>query len=273
MRAENMHQQRQLTVQPGGAEPMIQGAPWCYFADWQKLGQEANLRQVKGEALRLLLERAGIINDEPPHVVGLTCGGRNNPVILLDTKLGIIHWHECLYEIILAPARELLQGDACDYAPENEAEEFRKLHFIPKNPRWVVDIYTTFPDMAIPVMQDIYRRHGWPDLQRYRSHTQTGADKDRRPGQHSEPGHPWVCATKNMTECFGMPKPTSTLLDAIYAYVDEQLEPCLSTATGRDKLSCSVAESQWCSFSTDEPPGASAAYSSYASAAASWWSA
>ncbi|RYP14036.1 hypothetical protein DL766_009777 [Monosporascus sp. MC13-8B] len=36
-----------------------------------------------------------------------------------------------------------------------------------------------------------------------------------------------------------MPKPTSTLLNAIYAYVDEQFEPYLSTATGRDKLSCS----------------------------------
>ncbi|RYP67615.1 hypothetical protein DL771_007167 [Monosporascus sp. 5C6A] len=84
---------------------------------------------------------------------------------------------------------------------------------------------------------------------------------------------PWVCATKNMTEYFDMPKPTSTLLDAIYAYVDEQLEPCLSTATGRNKLSCSVGASQWCSFSTDGPPSASAAYSSYASAVASWWSA
>ncbi|RYO77449.1 hypothetical protein DL764_010219 [Monosporascus ibericus] len=84
---------------------------------------------------------------------------------------------------------------------------------------------------------------------------------------------PWVCATKNMTEYFDMPKPASTLLDAIYAYVDEQLEPCLSTATGSDKLSCTVGESRWCSFSTEGPPSASAAYSSYASAVASWWSA
>ncbi|RYO76324.1 hypothetical protein DL762_009826 [Monosporascus cannonballus] len=163
----------------------VQGAPWCYFADWQKLG----LRQVKGETFRLLSERAGIIDDVPPHVVGLTWGGRNNPVILLDTKLGIIHWYECPYEIKCAPARELLQDDAYDYAPENEAvwiaecgtwaitdffevlkDEFRKLHFIPKSSRSVVDIYTTFPDSdeVIPVMQDIYRRHGWPDLQRYR---------------------------------------------------------------------------------------------------------
>ncbi|RYO83348.1 hypothetical protein DL762_006182 [Monosporascus cannonballus] len=70
-----------------------------------------------------------------------------------------------------------------------------------------------------------------------------------------------------------MPKPTSILLDVIYAYVDEQLEPCLSTATGRDKLSCSVGKSQWCSFFTDGPPSANAAYSSYVSAVASWWSA
>ncbi|RYO87978.1 hypothetical protein DL766_001705 [Monosporascus sp. MC13-8B] len=151
----------------------VQGAPWCYFADWQKLGQEASLRQVKGETLRLLSERAGIIDDVPPYVMGFTCGGRNNPVILLDTKLGIIYWYECPYEIKLAPARELFQDDAYDYTPENEAvwmvgcgswaitdffevlkDEFRKLHFLSKSLRSVVDIYTIFPDSdkVIPVM-------------------------------------------------------------------------------------------------------------------------
>ncbi|RYP83829.1 hypothetical protein DL770_005299 [Monosporascus sp. CRB-9-2] len=84
---------------------------------------------------------------------------------------------------------------------------------------------------------------------------------------------PWVCATKNMTEYFDMPKPTGTLLEAIDSYVDKQLAPCLSTATGPDQLSCEVTGSQWCGFSTDAPPSVSAAYSSYGSAVASWWSA
>ncbi|RYO77450.1 hypothetical protein DL764_010220 [Monosporascus ibericus] len=180
----------------------VQGAPWCYFADWQELGRSANLGQVNGEDLRLYSERAGIIDDVPPHVVGLTCGGRNNPVILLNTKLGVIHWYECPSEIIHAPARELLQDDAYDYAPENEAvwmaecgswaitdffevikDEFRKLHFIPENSRSVVDIYTTFPGSreVIPVMQDIYRRHGWPDLQRYRNRECLEALRERYP--------------------------------------------------------------------------------------------
>ncbi|RYO95889.1 hypothetical protein DL764_007576 [Monosporascus ibericus] len=170
-------------------EDRLQGAPSCSFADWQKQGQEASLRQVDGETLRLLSERAGIIDDVPPHVVGLTWGGRNIEVILLDTKLGIIHWYECPHEIKVASAREMLQNDPYDYAPENEAlwmaecgtwaitdffevlkDEFRKLHFIPKSPRLVLDIYMIFSDSdkVIPVMQDIYRRHGWPDLQRYR---------------------------------------------------------------------------------------------------------
>ncbi|RYO95888.1 hypothetical protein DL764_007575 [Monosporascus ibericus] len=70
-----------------------------------------------------------------------------------------------------------------------------------------------------------------------------------------------------------MPKTTGTLLDAIDAYVDKQLEPCWSTATGRDKLSCAVTGSLWCGFSMDAPLSASAAYLSYRSAAASWWSA
>ncbi|RYP31942.1 hypothetical protein DL767_005483 [Monosporascus sp. MG133] len=84
---------------------------------------------------------------------------------------------------------------------------------------------------------------------------------------------PWVCATKNMTEYFDMPKPTGTLLEAIDSYVDKQLAPCWSTATGPDKLRCEVTGSLWCGFSTDAPPSVSAAYSSYGSAVASWWSA
>ncbi|RYP53139.1 hypothetical protein DL768_001813 [Monosporascus sp. mg162] len=177
-------------------------APWCYFADWQDLGRVASVRHLNGETLRLYSERAEIIDDVPPHVVGLTCGGRRNPVILLDTKLGIVHWYECPSEIIHAPAREPLQDDPYDYAPENEAvwmaecgtwaipdffevlkDEFRKLHFIPTSSKSVVDIYTVFPGSRedIPVMQDIFREHGWPDLQRYRKSECLKALQERLP--------------------------------------------------------------------------------------------
>ncbi|RYP01823.1 hypothetical protein DL765_010815 [Monosporascus sp. GIB2] len=167
----------------------VQAVPWCYFADWQELGRDASVRHLEGETLRLYSERAGKIDDMPPHDVGLTCGGRKNPVILLDTKLGVVHWYECPSEIIRDSAWETLQADPYDYAPENEAvwmaecgswaimdffvvlkDEFRKLHFIPTSSREVVDLYTLSRGLRkdIPVMQDIFREHGWPDMQRYR---------------------------------------------------------------------------------------------------------
>ncbi|KAI6086088.1 hypothetical protein F4821DRAFT_239324 [Hypoxylon rubiginosum] len=83
---------------------------------------------------------------------------------------------------------------------------------------------------------------------------------------------PWQCVTENITQYFNVPTPTGALLDALLSYGDELIEPCLSTATGLDALSCSVSEtSAWCGFTTAAPSPVLTDYSSYGSAAASFW--
>jgi hypothetical protein len=175
---------------PSDDRDKAQGAPWCYFADWQSDIHDLILSRASGEELKIMSEGASFYEDVPPHVFGLTSGGRDNPVYLIDTKLGIVHWPECPGGIKDDPSREPVEDDPYDYAPENEAEwradapawaiadffeilkdQFRELKFLPISSRLVLDVYATYgPDSAgmINMVQDIYREHAWPDLQQYR---------------------------------------------------------------------------------------------------------
>lgn len=68
----------------------IEGAPYTKFADYQQICQHPS-----GAAdLKTVTEGADAYTDVPAHVVGLTCGGRENPVFLLDAELGIVYWVE-----------------------------------------------------------------------------------------------------------------------------------------------------------------------------------
>lgn len=80
---------------------------------------------------------------------------------------------------------------------------------------------------------------------------------------------PWQCATENITQYWDVPKPTSSLLDALNSYGAELVAPCRSTATGLDRLDCSVAT--WCGFTTAAPSSVLTDYLSYGSEAASFW--
>lgn len=60
------------------------------------------------------------------------------------------------------------------------------------------------------------------------------------------------------------------------SYVSMLVKPCLATATGWDRVSCSVSEtSKFCEFSTHSSvrPAIQTSYVAYASAAAAWYSA
>ncbi|KAF2132618.1 hypothetical protein P153DRAFT_393589 [Dothidotthia symphoricarpi CBS 119687] len=90
----------------------------------------------------------------------------------------------------------------------------------------------------------------------------------------SQSPDPWQCATRNLTQYFDVPRPSAVLLSALESYGDKLIKPCLSTATGLNKLSCSVSETtQWCGFTTDATPPMKTRYSAYGSSAASWYSA
>jgi hypothetical protein len=82
---------------PGHRADDAEGAPGCFFADWQD--HIASLTRSMGattsDELRIVTEGVPFCEPAPPHVVGLTSGSRENPIMVLDTKLGIIHWEEC----------------------------------------------------------------------------------------------------------------------------------------------------------------------------------
>jgi hypothetical protein len=84
------------------------------------------------------------------------------------------------------PVREEVVDDPYDYAPENEAEwrgecrawaiadffeilkdEFKKLNFVPLNPEVVKDVYAVTSPGLIVRLQDVYRKHGWPNVELY----------------------------------------------------------------------------------------------------------
>ncbi|KAI0109822.1 hypothetical protein F4814DRAFT_461062 [Daldinia grandis] len=170
------------------AKYKARGAPGCYFADWQKLGSSVGNGRTTGNIFRLISKGASIHEEVPPHVIGLTPGGRYNPVFLLDIKLCVVHWYECPGEIRYEPSREPIEDDPYDYVPQKEAEwrtegqywmipdffgalenQFRELRIIPTSLGTVLDVYTNGPgsDSMISMLQDIYREHGWPGLKRY----------------------------------------------------------------------------------------------------------
>ncbi|KAL6795789.1 hypothetical protein GGI42DRAFT_332084 [Trichoderma sp. SZMC 28013] len=169
----------------------VQPAAWCYFANWEANARGMIRDRTMGESYRVTTEGAPLYEILPPHVVSLTQGGRDNPVFLIDTELGIGLWHECPGEVKHDPSREAIEDDAYDYEEDEEQAEwrgdsgawsipdffeilkdqFRELQFIPKNPRLVVDVYTRYGrdcDGMIEMLQGIYREHGWPDMEKYR---------------------------------------------------------------------------------------------------------
>ncbi|KAI1403244.1 hypothetical protein F4819DRAFT_237305 [Hypoxylon fuscum] len=173
----------------GDANHRAHGAPDCYFADWRALIRGLDEDKSNCDGLKIITEGYDFYEDAPPHVIGLTAGAYN-PLFVLDTELGIVHWSDdCPGEIKLNPSREPVKDDPYEYAPENEADwrndapawaiadffellkdQFRQLKFIPISPHTVTDVYIQGrrSEGMIPMLQEIYHEHGWPDLERYR---------------------------------------------------------------------------------------------------------
>ena len=82
---------------------------------------------------------------------------------------------------------------------------------------------------------------------------------------------PWECIAENITQYFlDVPRPSGNVLDAIGLYGDEVAKPCL--ATQPNWLSCTISDPKsWCGFTTFAAPSVLASYSTYVSAAASFF--
>ncbi|EGD87508.1 hypothetical protein H112_06054 [Trichophyton rubrum D6] len=170
----------------GNGKPLT--FPCSQFENWEESCMSIYQGRLELEGIKECSEGHGP-NDVPPHVIGLTSGGRINYPLLLDTELGVIYWPECPGDIQLdsnAPC-ERVWDDPYEYASMSEAEwraegaywsipdffeiikdQFRRLLFIPISTGTVIDVYN-YRDSPqfIQFLQEIYREHGWPDLEKY----------------------------------------------------------------------------------------------------------
>jgi len=180
--------------------------PDCHFADWHEMIGDLSNRvndphppsiTTSVESLRIRTE-GSFHKLALPHVIGLTAGGDEDaPVIIIDTKLGVVLWEQ--YTMPSEFVDEYgAEGAPHDYPdpdedmPEEEVDlrvdagsweittflkilqrQFTKLRWIPtshytlrsenldENPGGKEDGMTA-------LLQSIYRQHGWPDdLDRY----------------------------------------------------------------------------------------------------------
>ncbi|POR33442.1 Uncharacterized protein TPAR_06379 [Tolypocladium paradoxum] len=168
-----------------------EAVPKCVFADWQSIGKRLPNDAELAEEARVVSENASFYQHVPPHVISLTYGPEDDFIFLLDTELGIVHWVDAGDKIRFDPSREPISDDAYDYAPEDEADawrgnapawaipnffellkdQYRRLHFVPVSPWQLYD--TDAPNFSseqamLAMVQDIYRQHGWPDMEQYR---------------------------------------------------------------------------------------------------------
>ncbi|PKS08451.1 hypothetical protein jhhlp_004833 [Lomentospora prolificans] len=80
-------------------------APYTPFINWsQRLIPWGP--SLDGEVLRLVTEGPAFAKFRVPHAFGLTSGCRETPIMVLDVKLGIVHWEDCPNSIAYGQHRE-----------------------------------------------------------------------------------------------------------------------------------------------------------------------
>lgn len=85
-----------------------------------------------------------------------------------------------------------------------------------------------------------------------------------------EKADPWICPASNLTRFFDVPYPSPELYEAIVDYNREAFDSC--TVTGHErKHECFPSKDYFCGITTAAPATALIDYSSYGSAASSWW--
>lgn len=190
--------------QPRDGDLTTVGAPRCFFADWATICSDGSLATPEGvEDVKVMSENLQILGIDyeeqlkliPPHVIGLTYGARDNSTILLDTESGVIYWVGCPGRIESARDRPAwyYEGDAFEYEGEEGGLEWRsspawpvaeffemlkrefvEMRFIPTGVTEVGDVVELelskgqYGEEVVGVLRGIYRRYGWPDLERYR---------------------------------------------------------------------------------------------------------
>jgi hypothetical protein len=172
----------------GHSDDDAEVAPCHVIADWTDF--IADLTPDTAQESRLITEgELAQMRINPPHVVGLTWN--QDEAWVLDTELGIIHWQDCPSRIDFGDDRmPNVEWDLEHEVSEEEAgwrqsatawaipdffkllkDQFIQLKWIPishSTVKGVPDDEDDDDEGMIPMLQDIYREHGWPDLAVYR---------------------------------------------------------------------------------------------------------
>ena len=173
-----------------GCKSVDAGPYGCRFYSWidhiRSLDRPGADVEDELEELKIMTEDSNL-GPVPAHVVGLISTKDN--LFMLDTELGVVYWLSCPGRIRWGPTRERILDDAYDYAAEEEADwraepawavadffellkdQFRQLWAIPLSPSIVYDFDMSLREQvkdALPLVQAIYREHGWPDVDRFR---------------------------------------------------------------------------------------------------------
>jgi hypothetical protein len=166
-----------------------QGAPQANFCNWKNYARGDNdIDPAKTYGLKMLTE-GPISLASTPFIIGLMEGGRDSPLVVLDTKYGVVYWPDCDDHIRHQTSQEQVQDDPDAWDSEDEAnwrgdapawtindffvmlrEQFEQLQFIPINSRQVINTYSGYSEDGEmeTMLQGIYREHGWPNFEHYK---------------------------------------------------------------------------------------------------------
>lgn len=171
-------------------EQRPQGLPEAPFWNWKDNVKDDEPLDPKAVNEVKILTEDFLCDITTPDLVGLLEGGRNeNTVILLDTRYGIAYWPECPDEIKEETEQEQVQDDFEAWDSQEEVDwrcdapawtipdffaiirdQFEQLRFIPVNSRQVIKTWSedSDDDGMKEMLQEVYRDHGWPDLENHR---------------------------------------------------------------------------------------------------------
>lgn len=164
----------------------IEVAGGCQFADWRlqvPANDDGNAEEIRREVG--LVKEGHLWDKVPSHVFGLTTGGRDKSIPLLDTRRGVVYWIDAPNNLVehyegrsdaLEPTKVRMGDEAWDFAAdapmwsiegffEMLKEEFRAMRMVPVRNCQVLDIYTQYIGIEelVPTVQEVFRAHGWPE--------------------------------------------------------------------------------------------------------------
>ena len=171
-----------------------QPVPSGSFKDWPDIIREFCTHNSSPESVRLFTEGCDFMHLSPSHVFGLACGPYADcPVIVLDTKLGLVQWELCPPEVetndsgymnvdwdpdneVTSPEEQAWREGATAWTIPDFFEvlkyQLRELRWMPVGARTLRSVPETDDGGEeagmMPMLKDIYYRHGWPDLAMYR---------------------------------------------------------------------------------------------------------